>query len=340
MGSSVLVIGGNDATRSNFINREEYLPFGETSFGSFARKRYRHSGKERDEESGLYYYGARYYVTQLCRWTSVEPMTLEPPAHSQFNRLYTMSPYAFNYLSPLRFVDPTGKLPIHFVMPIQDRVTSESLPRIHPKTGKSTFHQGMDFGVAEGTEVLSLASGVVSDVKYQEGGAGHHVVIQHGPKLQSDYMHLSDALVEKGEPITEGQPLGLSGNTGLSTGPHLHVEIRVKDPKTGQFVAINPRDVGDLQDYVSGKLPISKLYSMIPARLEMTALVKEEAALKKRDELLKAVDDMVSESMKRHEKLLEELEVHFNNMLVTPERPPATSDTGTMPTKREILCHP
>lgn len=56
-----------------FINREEYYAYGETSFGSFAKKRYRFNGKERDEENGLYYYGARYYVSWIGRWLSCDP---------------------------------------------------------------------------------------------------------------------------------------------------------------------------------------------------------------------------------------------------------------------------
>ena len=57
----------------SWINREEYLPYGETSFGSFARKRYRYTGKERDEESGLHHHGARYYAPWLGRWISTDP---------------------------------------------------------------------------------------------------------------------------------------------------------------------------------------------------------------------------------------------------------------------------
>lgn len=73
LGSSNIVIGGNDATGNTFINREEYFPYGETCFGSFGRKRYRFTGKERDEESGLYYHGARYYAPWLTRWVSCDP---------------------------------------------------------------------------------------------------------------------------------------------------------------------------------------------------------------------------------------------------------------------------
>lgn len=73
LGSSHTVVGGDDALERAFINHEEYFPYGETSFGSFGRKRYRYSGKERDEESGLYYYGARYLAPWVCRWVSCDP---------------------------------------------------------------------------------------------------------------------------------------------------------------------------------------------------------------------------------------------------------------------------
>lgn len=84
-----------------FINHEEYTPYGETSFGSFARKRYRFSGKERDEESGLYYYGARYYSPWLLRWRSPDP---DSPASG-------VNVYIFAYNNPIKYRDPTGRQP-------------------------------------------------------------------------------------------------------------------------------------------------------------------------------------------------------------------------------------
>jgi RHS repeat-associated protein len=72
LGSSNLV--ANDD--GGFINREEYTPYGETSLGSFGRKRYRFTGKERDEESRLYYHGARYYAPWQGRWISCDPIRL------------------------------------------------------------------------------------------------------------------------------------------------------------------------------------------------------------------------------------------------------------------------
>jgi RHS repeat-associated protein len=84
------------------MNREEYTPYGMTSFGSFARKRYRFTGKERDEESGLAYHGARYYAAWLARWMSCDPAPLKPG--SQFLNRYS---YVLN--NPLAYHDPDGR---------------------------------------------------------------------------------------------------------------------------------------------------------------------------------------------------------------------------------------
>jgi RHS repeat-associated protein len=78
---------------------EEYFPFGETSFGSFAKKRYRFCGKERDEESGLYYYGARYFAAWSCRFVSIDPLAGEYPFYTPFQ-------YAGN--QPINSIDLDG----------------------------------------------------------------------------------------------------------------------------------------------------------------------------------------------------------------------------------------
>lgn len=98
LGSSAVVAGGADAADSSFMNREEYSPYGETSFGSFARKRYRFTAKERDEESGLAYHGARYYAPWLARWTSPDPAGLID------------GPGTYTYVRgrPVSTTDPTG----------------------------------------------------------------------------------------------------------------------------------------------------------------------------------------------------------------------------------------
>ena len=96
LGSSNLVVD----RAGSLINREEYTPYGETCFGSFARKRYRFTGKERDEESGLYYHGARYYAPWLGRWIAVDPLLDESPQ---------VSPYLGVRGNPMIYVDPDGQ---------------------------------------------------------------------------------------------------------------------------------------------------------------------------------------------------------------------------------------
>src|SRR5690606_40367196 len=67
------------------VNTQEYYPFGETSFGSYGKKRYQYVGKERDEESGLYYYGARYFSPWICRFISVDPLAAQYAQLTPYN---------------------------------------------------------------------------------------------------------------------------------------------------------------------------------------------------------------------------------------------------------------
>jgi len=84
--------------KGDWTNREEYFPFGETSFGSFAKKRFRFAGKERDEENGLNYHGARYYAPWLGRWVSTDPAGAADGNN----------PYCYTNKNPIGFVDLYG----------------------------------------------------------------------------------------------------------------------------------------------------------------------------------------------------------------------------------------
>ncbi|MGE3824258.1 MAG: RHS repeat domain-containing protein, partial [Bacteroidia bacterium] len=81
------------------IDREDYYPFGDTAVRTFESKRYRFTGKEKDDESGLYYYGARYYAAWTCRFISVDPLTGKSPG---------LSPYHYTSNNPIVRIDPTG----------------------------------------------------------------------------------------------------------------------------------------------------------------------------------------------------------------------------------------
>ena len=94
LGSSQVVTNGD----GDFHNQEEYYPYGETSFGSYEKKRYRYSGKERDEETGLYYYGARYYAPWLGRWMSCDPASI----------IDGMNLFVYVRNNPIRRIDING----------------------------------------------------------------------------------------------------------------------------------------------------------------------------------------------------------------------------------------
>lgn len=93
--------------------------------------------------------------------------------------------------------------------------------RTHPVNGTRHYHDGIDIGVAEGTAVISVARGRVTYVGYL-GGYGLTVKVDHGNGLVTIYAHLSQVDVETGQPVGGGEQIALSGNTGTSTGPHLH----------------------------------------------------------------------------------------------------------------------
>lgn len=89
------------------------------------------------------------------------------------------------------------------------------------------FHPGIDYALPVGVPVLAVADGVVVDTKVQINGYGNYVRIQHGVNAKSLYAHLFKWLVKEGQHVTAGMVIGYSGNSGNSTGPHLHFEYWV-----------------------------------------------------------------------------------------------------------------
>ncbi len=97
--------------------------------------------------------------------------------------------------------------------------------RIHPITLEPEFHPGVDIANEIGTPVYATANGVVSKVEYEEG-YGRFIRITHSSGFESLYAHLHTARVKPGDTITKGQIIALMGDSGFSTGPHLHYEVR------------------------------------------------------------------------------------------------------------------
>lgn len=105
------------------------------------------------------------------------------------------------------------------------RISSNfNLRRLNPITGQISPHAGVDFAVPIGTPVISVGDGEVMISKYSKV-AGNYVAIKHNYQCITRYMHLKKNLVKKGQKVKKGEQIGLSGNTGRSTGPHLHFEI-------------------------------------------------------------------------------------------------------------------
>lgn len=111
--------------------------------------------------------------------------------------------------------------------------------RIHPISGTTRFHAGIDLGAPIGTPVLATFSGQVVSADWM-GGYGNAVLLQHGAGLRSLYAHLSESLVRPGQVVMQGTVIGLSGSTGNSTGPHLHFEVRRLTKS--EWIAVDPEN--------------------------------------------------------------------------------------------------
>jgi murein DD-endopeptidase MepM/ murein hydrolase activator NlpD len=112
--------------------------------------------------------------------------------------------------------------------------------RTHPILGYQRFHAGSDIAAPMGTPVVAPLSGRVTVASFL-GGYGLSVVLSHGDGTKKTlYAHLSETFVKPGEVVRQGDVIGRVGSTGLSTGPHLHFEVR--EYRNGQWMALNPKD--------------------------------------------------------------------------------------------------
>jgi murein DD-endopeptidase MepM/ murein hydrolase activator NlpD len=123
-------------------------------------------------------------------------------------------------------------------------ITSEFGWRQHPITGNRKFHTGIDFGADLGTPIYAIANGRV-EYAGDKGGYGNTVIINHGSGKSTLYGHASKIYVRKGQQVVRGQMIAAVGSTGMSTGPHLHFEVRVNDKP------VDPHPY--LQQYLAGR---------------------------------------------------------------------------------------
>ncbi|MDY6322987.1 MAG: peptidoglycan DD-metalloendopeptidase family protein [Succinivibrio sp.] len=169
--------------------------------------------------------------------------------------LHGNSVYAFLNQKDGKFYDEKGlnskssKGLRRFPFNITAKVTSPFNPaRRHPVTGVVRPHLGTDFGMPVGTPIIAPADGVVVTASFTRS-TGYYVVLRHRGAYSTVYMHLSRISVKPGQSVKAGAVIARSGNTGLSTGPHLHYELRINGrPVNAMRVKLN-----NIQDSVAAQ---------------------------------------------------------------------------------------
>lgn len=135
------------------------------------------------------------------------------------------------------------------IMPISNRDLKRTASgwgyRIHPIFKTKKFHFGMDFTAPIGTEIYATGDGVVSKVTKEQRGYGKRVEIDHGFGYTTLYAHMSEFNVRKGQKVKRGDVIGYVGNSGTSTGPHLHYEVHVRNKR------VNPQHYYFKEDFTA-----------------------------------------------------------------------------------------
>ena len=172
-------------------------------------------------------------ATQLALWME-DQLALEqrrynlPPALGAYHRTNSLCAESMAPINPCS--SPVGTLNPRW--PVKDIVVSSFFGvRVDPISGKKKRHNGVDFAVPVGSDVHAVAGGTVTQSE-RRGSYGHLVVIRHRSGWESRYAHLDKRLVKRGQRVEAGQRIAESGNSGRSTGPHLHLELR----KSGKAV--------------------------------------------------------------------------------------------------------
>lgn len=218
--------------------------------GNSAAKKYMFGGKESQDELGLSWYDvtARNYDPALGRWMNLDPLA---------EQMFSYSPYSYAFNSPVYFFDEDGNIPLPLIINYS-RISSQFGLRMHPIHKVYKGHGGVDLVTPDGSSVNAAARGVVEKVGWDPDGYGRYIVIRHADGYYSLYAHLekSGTMVVKGDNISNGQMIATSGNTGGSTGSHLHFEIVKANSLSGVFNKnnkVDPQSIYDLDQKLHGR---------------------------------------------------------------------------------------
>ena len=216
-----------------------YAPYGEELLNQHPwgyDERYKFTGKERDEETGYDYFGARYYWPPLGHWLSVDPWA---------DIYQGISPYTYCMWNPVINLDPNGCGDPLAIMKVRRMKINNTFGMIrHYPDGSPKPHQGIDYYAPIGTDVMAVKSGTIVGCDFEGKGAyGKTITLQFenedGDKAWAFYSHLSEIGVNINDQVNEGDILGktgISGNANNLKGEdqHLHFEYRTGGAQLGK----------------------------------------------------------------------------------------------------------
>lgn len=207
---------------------------------------------ERQEE--LYYeedYEADIVYVDNDEWYTTQTKTLQEPSagHRKVVAIVSYRNAAetgreivkeeITYQAVPKIVERGTKIPPTYIKPISGgRLSSGFGRRSRPTKGASTYHKGVDWATPVGTAVMASSAGTVAKAGWGSG-YGYVVYINHADGRQTRYGHLSKVLVSAGQTVAQGQKIALSGNTGISSGPHVHFEILIGGSQVNPLKYLN-----------------------------------------------------------------------------------------------------
>lgn len=146
-----------------------------------------------------------------------------------------------SYKEELSRVSSYAKVELPYVYPISGNFSISSWYgyRRDPFTGQRSFHRGIDISIRQGTPIRATGNGTVAEIGWDRY-LGRFIRVNHNLGYQSIYGHLSRTAVRKGQRVGAGNTIGYSGNTGRSTGPHLHYQINRNEKSVNPVEVVNP----------------------------------------------------------------------------------------------------
>ncbi|HEO9929289.1 TPA: peptidoglycan DD-metalloendopeptidase family protein [Klebsiella pneumoniae subsp. pneumoniae] len=209
------------------------------------------SGLESNEIATLQrYLPSRFNLRHLKKNESLK-LVLQKKAGKSRVVAYKFTSGSFNYtayrISDKKFYnlsDTSGKGSLDYPLPATARLSSPFNPaRLNPVSGKVSPHNGIDYSMPMNTKIVSVIDGKITRAEYNST-MGYFVEVTGKAGVKTRYLHLNKILVTKGARVTRGDAIALSGNSGRSSGPHLHYELVINNNPVNSlaFRAAAPAD--------------------------------------------------------------------------------------------------